>query len=262
MQWHRQPDRIADLKQLLCHQIPANLHVVWVAPKKRAARGLIPGPVVAGRPVGLVFADDAKELVEQLSATSPSETTPLRAVLAQWDENYLPLGHLWLRALRKNAMGATGDWMANKIGGPRLCRRLAKGARLCVYFGHGHHDGIAGYHGVYIDDILAEPCRGHVETFLSFSCQHLAQPNGQPCIGRELVRTGRVRAFWGAVGHVATEANRELARLGIQTLINPEVICVADWIQSMNTEILTTKNRSLHSAWSLYRLVGHPRALI
>lgn len=261
-QWHRPPDRVAGLRQLLYQQIPGDAHVVWVAPKRRSARSLIPGPVIAGRPVALMFADEAEELAEQWMAPSPLQSTPLRAVLAQWDADYLPLGHLWLRAFRKNAMGATGDWMANKIGGPRLCRRLARGARLCVYFGHGHHDGIAAYHGVYFDDVLAESSRSCVETFISYSCQHLAQPNGRPCFGRELVRSGRVRAFWGAVGHVDTEANRELARLGIQTLLTPEVICVADWIQNMDTRVHATKNRSLRSAWRLYRLVGNPQALI
>ncbi len=261
-QWHAFSGGLVEFKDLLTNRIPKNDHVIWVVAKQRAARGSLPGMVVAGRPVGLMFANKAEEFSAQWFAGNSLPSHPQRAVLAQWDDTYLPLGRHWLRELRKNSKGKSIDWMANKIGGPRLCRQLATGARLCVYFGHGHSDGLAGYHGVYIDDFLAEPFLARIDTFLSFSCQNLAQPHGQPCLGRELVRSGRVQAFWGSVGPVATDANQELARLGIQILLNPKVVCIGDWIQIMDEKIQNENSRSLSSAWRLYRLVGNPVALI
>lgn len=172
-------------------------HVLLVLPARRAARGALSGAVSRGRAVGLLFSDDAEWVRAYLAAgagTPPGRIE--RAVLAQWQDEYLDSGRYWLRRLRDLPDARALNWMGDRVGADTVCRRMASGARMCAYFGHGHPEGLSGYHGLYYPEVLQHAVRRPVESFVSFSCRQLAQPANRPCFGRVMVEQHRVRAFW------------------------------------------------------------------
>ena len=250
----------SEIEALIEQHVPLGAHAILVRTRREGARASLRSAVVGGRCVALHFGGTPRSVESSRSETY--EPTRARAVLAEWDERFLSLGRRWLRFFREDRHCPARDWMATRIGAATLCRRLASGARLCVYFGHGRPEGFSGYHGLYCDEILAQPMRMPVDTFLSFACDHLTQPGNRPSFGRRLWEGGRVRAFWGAVGRVETSGNRKLAALGLEVLRCDAPTTVAQWLCSLHVRTQNSGHRPAKRAWSMYRLVGDPEAPI
>lgn len=130
--------------------------VLVVAPRRRAPRTVLPGPVVGGVPVGFlpeVGADSLRRFAAtavRVHQRAGSATGPGPATLAVLGERHPKFDRLASRvvALADASGQAVHRWTAYDVGRGELPGRLATGPALGVYVGHGRPVGWVGYAGL------------------------------------------------------------------------------------------------------------------
>lgn len=234
--------------------------ILLVSPKRRSARRAVPGPVVAGIPVGLLPSDRPEDLVPWLSALQNQERgTPTWAVMAMWRQSYLSLGRRfvgWLRGANANAVDA---WFADQMSREEVCRRLASGPRIALYVGHGRSRGLCGYRGLRWHHVAAVPQTAACGTVMCFACETLKRDRGAIPFGYRWVMGGRAAAFFGSVDAVSVKANVMLANRVGSIFARSRARTIGELLTLLDRE--TAADPLLDGgrmAFDTYRLIGSP----
>lgn len=237
--------------------------LVLLVPRRSSPQKAAPGPMIAGVPTGLMPADTPRDLQAWIDGhrRKASEGAGVGVgIMAMWRRSFLSLGmrfHHWLEA---GGYPGVEKWFANEVNCHDVCRRIAAGARLILYLGHGRSEGLSAYLGLRWSDITAErmfqPCAGMV----SFACDTLKRESKLP-FGCRMVCSGRALSYFGSTGAVKLRANAQLAALAGRAFADARVRNVAELVRGL--EVLTRASSRLQAArqaLQTFRIIGNPLA--
>ncbi|QRN97905.1 hypothetical protein JRI60_02135 [Archangium violaceum] len=232
--------------------------LLLIAPGNRSPRAVVPGLVVGGVPVGLLFAGEPRALSPWLEAVARRRRTTegTRAVLAAWEEPYLHLGRRFARCLRAARPGRATTWFADRLNRQAMLERLAGGPALATYFGHGHSEGLGGYHGVYREHVEAHRCWWPCGVFAAWACNTLARGRAGGSFGGFLVGSGRAVGFLGSTAAVLTPDNAALSKLAGECLERMGPTSLGRWVCAIDAAL--EPESPAWRAWSTYRFLGNP----
>jgi hypothetical protein len=250
------PFHLEALARRLVGQVEGLLLVV---PEHRAPNTVVPGPVVGGLPVGLVFAREPRALDSWVAAVAArgQQSEGARAVLAAWEDHYLGLGRRFARQLRAARGRQVTTWFADRLNRLALLERLTAGPVLATYFGHGHMEGLGGYHGVYREHFEASPSWQPCGLFAAWACDTLKHPRHGVPFGRFLVESGRAAAFLGSTRAVKTPDNAALVALAGERFEEVRPSTLGQWACAI--EAALEPGSPAQRAWRTYRILGNPR---
>ncbi len=227
--------------------------VLLVAPRSHGARGLVRGPVVGGRPVGIVQLDHLDDLAAR--SLSPDPAAPW-VVAAMAKNVFLDATEHW--ATRLAAGHRTVDLRADRARRTDLVDALRAGPGVVLYAGHGSPRGWAGYQSLRIGHL--DPADGAARRpaglVMAFACQTLARPRGRWPFGAELVERGLVRSYLAPATSVFTADAEELADLVVDLLAQRRERTVAQLM--IEVERAVVDRPAARRAWATFRLVGDP----
>jgi hypothetical protein len=235
--------------------------VLVIAPKRCSPQKALPGPTISGLPVGLMLADQPEDLQAWLTARLTRAGGVGTGIMAMWRRSYLSLGsrfHHWLEAGGYGATGTIEDWFANEMSCHEVCRRLAAGARLVLYLGHGRSEGLSAYLGLRWNDVVAsrkfQPCR----SMIAFACDTVKRESGLP-FGCRMVFSGRALSYFGSTAAVLLRANAQLASLAGRQFAAGRVRNLADLVRELDAVTRTSHRlQAAREALQAFRIIGNP----
>ncbi len=237
--------------------------LVVVVPRRRGPRGLAPGPVVGGVPVGIVPAGGAADVGPWLAAVAEAPGPDgAWGALAMGQDRYLELsGRMlgWMRDAR--ADGGAADWSAAAISRRELCARLAAGPRLVVYVGHGRAAGWSGYQALRWRHVEAEAPFRPCGSVVAFACDTLTRPRGTPAFGARWIDAGRAQAYLGAAAPIRTDEATRLAEAFGALLATGRHATLGGLLRELDAEL--SRSAALagaRRAFRAFRLMGDPLA--
>jgi len=256
------PGSIARLESL-CRTAAGNASAVMlIAPKRCSPQKALPGPMIAGLPAGLMPADQPEDLEAWLTARRKNTGSGAGVgIMAMWRRSYLSLGarfHQWLETGGYGAVGEIEDWFANQMSCHEVCRRIAAGARLALYLGHGRSEGLSAYLGLRWNDVVAErkfqPCR----SMIAFACETVKRESRLP-FGCRMVCSGRALSYFGSTAAVLLRANAQLASLAGRQFAAGRVRNLADLVRELDAITRTSPRlQTAHQALQTFRIIGNP----
>lgn len=234
--------------------------VVLVGPRRRGARGSVPGPVVGGRPVALVQADTTADLPPRLSDPDPGAPW---VVAAMAKNVFLAPTEQWAQRLADGGRTVV-DVRADRARRSDLIEALAAGPSVVLYAGHGRPRGWAGYQALRIHHLLGSreddgAALGETRAIglvVAFACDTLSRSRNQWPFGARLVDTGRVRAYLAPASKVVTAEAEVLADIVVQLLAAERPATVAALMAMIDRCV--AGDRVASRAWRTFRLVGDP----
>lgn len=220
-----------------------------VVPRRRSLVRLVPGPCVAGVPVGVIQADHGSDLASWL-ATRTHTGGENRLVLAMWKPYYLSLAQRFACSI--GAQAAFADCTERET----VCRLLAEGPRSAIYIGHGRPQGWSGYRGLRLHHLQAVARKRPIGTVLALACSNLKRRGAEPGFGQQLVLTGAARAFFGAIDNVRIRPFTRIAESIHEAIAARRRLTIGELLADLDARFRS--DRDLQSAWSKLRLVGDP----
>ncbi len=252
------PGSIARL-ELYCRSVAGKVSAVLVlAPKRCSPQKVLPGPTIAGLPAGLMPADQPEDLQAWLTARQKTTASVGVGIMAMWRRSYLSLGARFHRWLEAGGYGAIEDWFANQMNCYDVCRRIATGARLVLYLGHGRSEGLSAYLGLRWSDVVAarkfQPCG----SMIAFACDTVKRESALP-FGCRMVCSGRALSYFGSTAAVLLRANAQLASLAGRQFAAGRVHNLAELVRELDA-ITQTSHRlqAARQALQTFRIVGNP----
>jgi hypothetical protein len=253
------PGSIARLESY-CRTAAGDVSAVLVlAPKRCLPQNVLPGPTIAGLPAGLMPADRPEDLEAWFTARRQKTGSGAGVgIMAMWRRSYLSLGarfHQWLKA---GGYGAIEDWSANQMTCHEVCRRIAAGARLVLYLGHGRSEGLSAYLGLRWNDVVAarkfHPCR----SMIAFACETVKRETRLP-FGCRMVCSGRALSYFGSTAAVLLRANAQLASLAGRRFATGRVRSLADLVRELDAVTRTSPRlQAARQALQSFRIIGNP----
>ena len=177
-------------------------------------------------------------------------------MLAAWDDHYLRLGRCFAGHLRALRGRSARCWLADRLNRPALMERLAAGPGVASYFGHGHPDGLGGYHGVYREHVEAQAWHRPCGLFAAWACDTLKHGRDGPPFGRFLVESGRAVSFLGSTRAVRTVDNAALVALAGRVLEHERPRTLGQWACAIDAAL--APGSPAQCAWRTYRILGNP----
>lgn len=234
--------------------------VLLVAPRSGSPEAAVPGPVVEGRAVGLLFADRDRELLPWLACLPRKRPkVPEWVMLAMWKAYYMRIARRFKGRLRERNPEGTASWLADTVTREDLCRRLGAGPDLAIYFGHGRARGFSGYRGLRWHHVAEAPSERACGTVIGFACDTLDRVRGVFPFGCAWVQGGRASAYVGSVGAVGVIPNTALAFLTLEHLARHSVCTLDGLLRAVDEEIAARpKLHSAGRAFETYRVIGNP----
>lgn len=232
--------------------------VLLVAPKRCSPQKALPGPMIAGLPAGLMPADQPEDLEAWLTARQNKNIAAAVGIMAMWRRSYLSLGARFHRWLEAGGYSRIEDWSANQMNCHEVCRRIAAGARLVLYLGHGRSEGLSAYLGLRWNDVVAsrkfQPCGA----MIAFACETLKRESGLP-FGCRMVCSGRALSYFGSTAAVLLRANAQLASLAGRQFATGRVRNLADLVRELEAITRTSPRlQAAHQALQTFRIIGNP----
>jgi len=180
--------------------------------------------------------------------------------MAMWRRSYLSLGsrfHQWLETGGYGAFGSIEDWSADKMNCHEVCRRIAAGARLVLYLGHGRSEGLSAYLGLRWHDVVAarkfQPCR----SMIAFACETVKRESRLP-FGCKMVCSGRALSYFGSTAAVLLRANAQLASLAGRQFAAGRVRNLADLVCKLDAITQAPRLQAARQALQSFRIIGNP----
>lgn len=231
--------------------------VLLLAPKRCSPQKVLPGPMVAGLPVGLMLADKPEDLQAWMAARQKKADNGV-GIMAMWRRSYLSLGarfHQWLEA---GGYGVIEDWFANEMNCQQVCRRIAAGAQLVLYLGHGRSEGLSAYLGLRWSDIASERKFRSCGSMISFACDTVKRESKLP-FGCRMVCSGRALSYFGSTAAVMLRANAQLASLAGKQFAAGHARNLSELVRALDAITQTShKLRAARQALQTFRIIGNP----
>ena len=250
-----------DLRQVVDQTRRQASGIVLVAPKGRSPRRVSPSPLLGGLPVGLLFSNQPRDLMEWSQAHCKEQNgLPAWVVLSMNRQSYLSRSREFAEYLRARNRAAVKTWFGDCTTRHDLCERLALGPRMVVYIGHGRARGLSGYLGLRWHHLAEYPARAPVGTVLCFACDTLKHERGQPSFGCRWVMSGRALTYLGSVDAVSVKANTNFARaIGkVFKLERPDSVGALLRRARHHIEADPTTYEDAIKAFRTYRIIGNP----
>jgi hypothetical protein len=255
------PSSIAGLESYCQTADPKVSAVLLLTPKRCFPQKALPAPTVAGLPAGLMPADKPEDLQAWLKARQQKVASVGAGIMAMWRGSYLSLGarfHQWLERGGYGTIGTIEDWFANEMNCHEVCRRIAAGARLVLYLGHGRSEGLSAYLGLRWSDVEAarkfQPC----SSMIAFACDTVKRESALP-FGCRMVCSGRVLSYFGSTAAVPLRANAQLASLAGKQFAGGRVRNLAELVRALDTITLSSPRlQAARQALETFRIVGNP----
>lgn len=239
--------------------------VLLVAPPNRSPARLIPYPLLNGVPVGIVQPKSETELIiwlDTLINNSKPVKSVLWAILSMSKRDYLEGAEKMLNGLRSsnhcNGISVK-NWFADTTYREDLCKNLAKGPNLTIYFGHARPRGWSGYRAVRWPHIIAEELQRPCDVLISISCSTLKKQHQRPSFGIKWINEGRACAFVGNVNSVKTDDNDKMSNLMLEIFKNEKIEDIGQLLQSVEKRLDHSPMESeIRRAFKTYRILGNP----
>lgn len=170
------------------------------------------------------------------------------AVTAQWETEYTRQARGWRKQI--SPIAKVEDFCADRLGRDSVVQSIA-GAHVVLYFGHGHHFGLNGYHGLSAEHFLPDRPIG---LFWSWSCNTLC---GRNSFAVRLLQTGLVKAYIGTTNPKARSCdNVRLAQLSSDVLLRERPTTLMEWVGKLTLVVHAMGDAQLCSAWADYQVLG------
>ena len=228
---------------------------VLVVPRRRGSRRSLPGPVVAGVPVGILQADHCGHL--SVRPGRPDATS--HWVVAAMAKNvFLSASDDW--ASRLADVHQVIDLRADRARRDDLLGGLAAGPGIVLYAGHGSPRGWAGYQALRIEHVIDAqgPEAAPAGLVMAFACKTLARHRARWPFGSALVQTGAARAYLAPATTVFTADAERLAEIVIDILVEAGSSELRVWDLMRQIECRATQDDAASRAWATFRLIGDP----
>jgi hypothetical protein len=251
--------------------------LLLVAPRARPPAALLPTPVLAGLPVGLLRADLPEDLDPWLGAIAgdgadaaeggghgagTEASGVVLAVFAMWKPFYLGWGERLAAALEAGYGGrgiAVRKPFADAVTREEACAELAAGPRLALYLGHGRQRGWSGYRGLRWRHVAAAPLREPVGALLALTCDNLKDGDGSlPSFGERWIDAGRAGAFFGAVDALAVPPLERIALVLEDLFAAGAARDLAGLLAATDAAVAGEADPAVGQAWRRFRLLGDP----
>jgi len=180
-----------------------------VAPARRAPRCLLPAPLVAGVPVGILPAASSADIEAWLGTVTGPVAPHTTTVMSMALNHFVASGHRLAGMLADR--GEVALRLADRTSRDDLCTHLATGPRLAIYIGHGHSRGWCGYRDLDWEHVAAVPIGRPCGVVVALACNTLTRARGNEPFGCRWVRCGRAAAYLGSAHALRTEANAAFA---------------------------------------------------
>ncbi|HWZ42314.1 MAG TPA: hypothetical protein VNW97_02510 [Candidatus Saccharimonadales bacterium] len=231
--------------------------VLLLAPRRCAPQKVLPGPMIAGVPVGLMLANGPEDLTAWIKGRSRKAKSRV-GIMAMWRRSFLVLGSRFHRWLEKGGYPEVEDWFATEMNCREVCRRIAVGARLVLYVGHGRSEGLSAYLGLRWRDIAAERKFESCGAMICFACDTVKRDSDLP-FGCRMVFSGRALSYFGSTDAVKLRANAQLASIAGQEFAAGRVHTLADLVRQMDAVTQSSSRlRSAREALQTFRIIGNP----
>ena len=231
--------------------------LLLLAPRRCAPQKVLPGPMLAGLPAGLMLADGPKDL-QPWMAGRQHRAEAGAGIMAMWRRSYLALGSRFHRWLETGGYSGVEDWFANQMNCRDVCRRIATGAQLVLYLGHGRSEGLSAYLGLRWTDIMAERTFRSCGSMISFACDTVKRESKLP-FGCRMVCSGRALSYFGSTDAVKLRANAQLASVAGQQFAAGRVHNLAELVRELDAVTRTSvKLRAAREALQAFRIIGNP----
>jgi hypothetical protein len=232
--------------------------LLMLAPKRCFPQKALPGPTIAGVPAGLMPADEPEDLLSWLKARQQNAAGLGAGIMAMWRRSYLSLGARFHQCLETGGYGTIEDWFANEMNCHEVCRRIAAGARLVLYLGHGRSEGLSAYLGLRWSDVVAarkfQPCG----SMIAFACDTVKRESKLP-FGCRMVRSGRALSYFGSTAAVPLRANARLASLAGEQFAGGRVRNLAELVRGLDAITQTSPRlQAARQAFQSFRIIGNP----
>jgi hypothetical protein len=220
-----------------------------------------PGPCLDGIPVGVVPAEQARDLTPWLNAL---RLKPARSyhVLAMWKPFYLAWGERFVSALQVGYGSAEATVMAefaDNTTREALCRSLWQGPQLALYLGHGRSRGWSGYRGFRWHHVAAGDQVRPVGALIALTCDNLKPGrNGEAAFGARWVIEGRATAFLGAIQALDIPALEVIAGFLLGHFSSGLCRTLGEIMAAVDGDVGMCADAAIRQNWSHFRLVGNP----
>ncbi len=254
------PQSPASISRLESHCQAASAPVtalLLLLPKRCSPQKVLPGPMVAGLPAGLMLADQPEDLKAWLAARQQKPNAGV-GIMAMWRRSYLLLGARFHRWLETGGYAGIEDWFANQMNCHEVCRRIAAGARLVLYLGHGRSEGLSAYLGLRWSDVASERKFQSCSSMISFACDTLKRESKLP-FGCRMVCSGRALSYFGSTAAVMLRANAQLASVAGRQFATGRVHNLSELVRELDAITQAShKLRPARQALQTFRIVGNP----
>lgn len=231
--------------------------VLLVVPRRCAPQKVLSGPTIAGVPVGLMPANKPEDLTAWIS-NGRRKAGSGAGIMAMWRRSFLVLGSRFHRWMEAGGYSGIEKWFATEMTCRAVCRRLAEGARLVLYLGHGRPEGLSAYMGLRWRDIAAERKFQSCGAMISFACDTLKRDSEAP-FGCRMVSSGRALSYFGSTDAVKLRANAQLAAIAGREFAAGRVHNLAELVRQVDAVTRTSSRlRSAHQALQTFRIIGNP----
>ncbi|HKF20230.1 MAG TPA: hypothetical protein VKE93_01600 [Candidatus Angelobacter sp.] len=232
--------------------------VLLLVPKRCSPQKALPGPTIGGLPAGLMPADQPEDLEAWLEARRQKTAGVGAGIMAMWRRSYLSLGARFHRWLEAGSYGTIENWFANEMNCHEVCRRIAAGARLVLYLGHGRSEGLSAYLGLRWSDVVAvrkfRPCC----SMIAFACDTVKRETKLP-FGCRMVCSARALSYFGSTAAVPLRANAQLASLAGQQFAGGRVRNLAELVRGLDAMTQTSPRlQAARQAFQSFRIIGNP----
>ncbi|NIM92129.1 MAG: hypothetical protein GTO18_00225 [Anaerolineales bacterium] len=169
---------------------------------------------------------------------------------------YRERGANWIRELSESGL-ATEDWRASRLSREEVCERLAGGAGLVFYLGHGRARGWSGFQALRWHHVTAHTQKHPVGTVIAFACNTLTRTRGVVPFGTHYVTSGRVAAYLGWAGSMTIEEGLRFADRVCGQLVRGQASTVSQLLRAVVAKVEDpAERRELREM----RLLGWPFA--
>jgi len=227
---------------------------ILVANRRWGPRRVVPGPVVEGRPVGIL------QELDLGAAPRPRPTPDPRApwvVSAMAKGVFLRPTEHWASTLNRSGPRAV-DLRADRARRSDLLAALQAGPSVVLYAGHGRTRGWGGYQTVrwrHLEPPRLPEAHG-VGAVIAFACDTLTRSRSRIPFGSRLVGSGFARAYLGAASPIRTADAEVLAEVVVELLAGVPHRSLAGLMTAVDREVASSP--PARRAWRRFRLVGDP----
>ena len=231
--------------------------LLLLVPKRCSPQTALPSPMLGALPAGLMPVDKPEDLMTWI-ASRRRKAAAGAGIMAMWRRSFLALGSRFHRWLEAGGYEGVEDWFATEMNCREVCHRIAAGARLVFYLGHGRSEGLCAYMGLRWNDITAARDFRSCGSMICFACDTLKRDSEMP-FGFRMVSSGRALSYFGSTDAVKLRGNAQLASLAGKEFSTGRVRNLAELVRRLHPATqMSGRWSAARQALQTFRIIGNP----